>query len=129
MTYFQNPKFLIFKLTFYWTEEVKKRIIRYLFSNCPNCASTLVFLFFLDCFNCNIFSFLPVNSTPRHNMCENSILRQDISENKELSIRATNIKAKMAYHSLKLFFTDTGNLVSSTTMHLLDVLSIRFCIC
>lgn len=67
-TYFKNPKYSVSKLTLYWAEEVKKRIIRYLFSNCPNCASTLVLLLFLDCFNSNIFSFLPVNSTPRENM-------------------------------------------------------------
>lgn len=68
--HFKNPTFSVSKLTLYWVEEVKKRIVRYLFSNRPNCASTLVFLFFLDCFNCNIFSFLPINSTPKDNMWE-----------------------------------------------------------
>lgn len=51
-------------LTFQRTEEVEKGIVGDLFGDCSDGASALMFLLFLDGFDCYIFSFLPVNGTP-----------------------------------------------------------------
>lgn len=51
-------------LTFQRTEEVEKGIIGDLLGDGSDGASTLVFLLFLDRFDGDVFSFLPVNSAP-----------------------------------------------------------------
>lgn len=51
-------------LTFQRTEEVEKGVIGDLLGDSSDGASALVLLFFLDGFDCNVLSFLPVNSAP-----------------------------------------------------------------
>lgn len=50
--------------TFQGTEEVEEGLIGHLLGDGSYSAPALVLLFFLDCFDCDIFSFLPVYYTP-----------------------------------------------------------------
>ena len=51
-------------LTFERTEEVEKGVIGDLLGNGSDGAAALVLLLFLDCFDCDVFPFLPVNGAP-----------------------------------------------------------------
>lgn len=52
--------------TFRWREEIEEGIIGDCLCDCPDCATTLMFLFLFDGFQCDVLSLTPVNRAPEH---------------------------------------------------------------